>query len=402
MAIKLRELKRRIELEGVGETCSHFREALMEGLIKPDDVSIRDLAEAFVMTRDGSPCGREWVASLDPRRSGNVALLEADSAVDSSVFANLMAQVAYSAIMEGYDQSIFIHNRLCSVRQTKLKTEIIPGIAGIVEDMEDDIEELMPYPVTGFGEDYRSTPITKKKGRRLYVSKEAIFHDQTGLIAEAARSIGELMGLRDEKDFCRLVLGLVNNYKWRGTTYNTYQTAAPWINDKATNALVVASGWEQVDAMEELFNTMKDPNTGENITVVPKQILHMPARTHQFRQSLRATNVIRSGATTAAYSAVETPNTIEAYQLESSRWLYSELIAAGESAANAKDFWFFGDFQRAFECIENWPLTVSQMPANSEADFAQDIALGYKVSRKRVFAVKNPRYVARAYQAKTI
>jgi hypothetical protein len=397
--IKLRELRRRIELEGMKKTCRHFRKALMEGVLTADDMSIRDLAEAFVVTRNGDPCGREWVASMNPSRGEPVTLLEADGAVDSSIFANLTSQLAFSAIMEGYQLADFIHDELATTRPTKFRKEVIPGISGIVEDMTDDVAEGMPFQAVGFGEDYRETPLTTKKGRLIYVTKEAIFHDQTGLILEAARGIGELLGLRREKDFAKLLLGLSNNYKWRGTSYNTYQTAAPWINVKSGNGLVVANGWVQIDAVEQLFANMLDPNTGEPINVTVNQIVHMPPRTHQFRQVTRATNIRSEQATTGTHVQTDAPNTLDPYQLKVSKHVYKALTDSGVAASDAADWWFTGDFKAAIEWIENWPMLVAQMPTNAEAEFKQDIVLGFKASMKGVYAMKQPRKIVKSYQA---
>ena len=46
-----------------------------------------------------------------------------------------------------------------------------------------------------------------------------------------------------------------------------------------------------------------------------------------------------------------------------SRLAYRRLIAAGQTAAAAKKWWFFGDFRKAFAYMENWPITVTQSPA---------------------------------------
>ena len=64
MTLKYRELKRRYDLDGADQTVKHLSEALREGHLKPEDFSIRDLAEALV------PDGREWVRLLDPRSAG--------------------------------------------------------------------------------------------------------------------------------------------------------------------------------------------------------------------------------------------------------------------------------------------------------------------------------------------
>ena len=61
MSIRYRELKRRYELDGPTKTVEHLAESIREKHLKPEDFSIRDLAEALV------PDGHEWVRMLDPR-----------------------------------------------------------------------------------------------------------------------------------------------------------------------------------------------------------------------------------------------------------------------------------------------------------------------------------------------
>ena len=83
----------------------------------------------------------------------------------------------------------------------------------------------MPYPHLGFGEDYIETPSTTKRGFIVPVTKEAIFFDRTHLVLSRAAEVGEVLGLNKEKRLIDLVIGVTNNYKWKGTTYNTYQTS---------------------------------------------------------------------------------------------------------------------------------------------------------------------------------
>jgi hypothetical protein len=64
MTIKYRELRRRFDLDGAERTVQHLSEALRERHLRPEDFSLRDLAEALV------PDGREWVRLLDPRSAG--------------------------------------------------------------------------------------------------------------------------------------------------------------------------------------------------------------------------------------------------------------------------------------------------------------------------------------------
>ncbi len=400
MSLKYKELSRRVLMEGIGPTVDHLKLALADGDLNPRDFNIRDLAESLVFTRDGSPCGREWVNNVcNPHKGGGVVLLEADGAVDSTAFSNITGQIVFSEVMKGYEQPEFIYPKIARTYPSKFITEKIPGLTGISEDMDDDIQEGMQFPAVGFGEDYIETPKTVKKGRLINITKEAVFYDRTGLILDAARSVGELLGLRREKMACDVLAGITNNFKWKGTTYNTYQTSAPWINVKATNGLVAATGWQQVDAAEQLFTDMLDPHTGEPITVSPKSIITVPARKHTFRRVFAATNVKSSQATTSSHDGIDGPNTLDPYDLTFSKFLYRRIIASGVSAANAADWWFLGDFQRAFAWIENFPMAVLQAPVNSEAEFNQDIVARYRASMKGVYAVMEPRAAEKNYQA---
>src|SRR4029078_8926100 len=96
MTLKYRELKRRYDLDGAEQTVTHLSEALREGHLKPEDFSIRDLAEAIV------PDGREGGRPPDPRSAGGMSVLESAGAVDVTAFLNITGQVIYSKIMEAY------------------------------------------------------------------------------------------------------------------------------------------------------------------------------------------------------------------------------------------------------------------------------------------------------------
>ena len=45
--------------------------------------------------------------------------------------------------------------------------------------------------------------------------------------------------------------------------------------------------------------------------------------------------------------------------------------------------------------MENWPITVTQAPPNSEAEFTHDIVARFKASERGAAAVLNPRYVVK-------
>ncbi|MBS0207804.1 MAG: hypothetical protein JSS27_02520 [Planctomycetes bacterium] len=383
--IQYREIKRRCELDGVQRATAHLAEALRDKVLQPESFSLRDLAEALV------PDGHHWVRSLDPRNGGGTSLLEASDGVDVSAFLNITGQVIYARVMEAYTQEAFVVSKLVDTVPTRLDGEKIPGVTRIADDI-DEIAPGMPYPSLGFGEDYIETPSKSKRGFIVPVTKEAIFFDRTNLVLARAAEVGELLGLNKEKRLLDLVIGTTNNYKWRGTAYNTYASSGAWVNVKSGNAL---ADWTNVDAAEQLFAEMLDPNTGEPVLVQPNTVLVMPAYRHAahrvfYAPELRYTT--GGGPTSTAIAR----NPLGDYQVYDSRLAYRRLLAAGVSEANARQYWFLGDFRKAFAYMENWPITVTQSPMNSDADFDADIVVRFKASERGAAAVLNPRYVVKS------
>jgi hypothetical protein len=385
-AIKYRELKRMYEADGAEKTVRHLQEALEQGHLKAEDFSLRELAEATL-----SP---ERVRRMDPR-GGDTLLLEADEGTDFTAFSNLTGQVIRSKIMEAYTQEAFVVSKLVDAIPTRLDGERIPGV-GRIADQLDEIAPGMPYPNLGLSEDYIETPQTTKRGFIVPVTKEAIFFDRTYLILQRAAEVGEILGLNKEKRLLDLLIGQTNNYKWKGVSYNTYSAGtgtAPdgdWIN-KLDRELV---DWTDVDAAEQLFADILDPNTGEPVLIRATTVLVTPAYRHAAHRVFNAAEIEygadgRNTSTTAA-------NPLGNYRVTESRLAYRRLTAAGHAAADAKKWWFIGDFRRAFAYMENWPITVAVSPAGSEADFNQDIVVRYKASERGAAAVINPRYVVRS------
>jgi hypothetical protein len=105
----------------------------------------------------------------------------------------------------------------------------------------------------------------------------------------------------------------------------------------------------------------------------------------------RCDGVSACGGSTATVAA----NPLGNYRVEESRLAYRRILASGVAAADAKKWWFLGDFRKAFAYMENWPITVTQAPLGSEADFVSDIVLRFKASERGAAAVMNPRYVVK-------
>lgn len=383
-ALNYRELKRRYDMDGSDRTVRHLSEALADKSLQPEDFSIRDLAEALI------PDGREWVRTLDPRSAGEGPLLESSDGVDATAFRQIAGQVIHSKILEAYTQEAFVASKLVQTIPTRLDGEKIPGVTRVA-DTSDEIGQGMPYPSLGVDEDYIETPSTSKHGFIVPVTREAIFFDRTNLILTRAAEVGEVLGLNKEKRLLDLIVGVTNNYNHRGVQYDTYQTSSPWVNELASNELV---DWTSVDAAEQLFADMLDPATGEPVLLGATTALVMPAYRHAAHRTFNATEVNYTPA--GGHSTTVATNPLGSYRVEESRLAYRRVIASGVAAADAKKWWFLGDFRKAFAYMENWPITVTQAPLGSEADFTNDIVLRFKASERGAAAVLNPRYVVKS------
>ena len=383
-AIKYNELKKRYELDGPAKTVRHLSEALSKKELKPEDFSVRDLAETLV------PDGRHWVDLMSPRNDAAVSLTESIDGLDATAFLNLTGQLIYTKILEAYNSETFVLSKAVSTVPTQLDGERIPGAAPISDEIT-EVHPGMPYPHLGFGEDYIDTPSTVKRGLIVPVTREAIFFDRTHLILARAAEVGEILALNKEKRIAEMILGLKSLYSWKGTSYSTYYAGAsgdPWTNLLASNEL---TGQSSVDAAENLFANMLDPNSGEPVLIEADTVLVMPAK------RFTASEIFASQKLTYADGVLKSAvNPFADYKVISSRIAYQQLVKTDSSSAAAfAKYWFLGNFAKAFAYMENWPITVTHSASGSEADFNQDIVVRFKASERGTPAVLNPRYVVK-------
>ena len=370
--VKGRELKRRYELDGADKTCCHLREAIQEKHLKASDFSIKDLAENLV------PDGREWVANMDPRYKGSASVMEAAGAVDSSAFSNITGQIVYSAILDAHDDPSFIGDQLATTVPTTLSGEKFPGISGI-GDESDTIDEGMPYPLAGVSQSYIETPETDKRGMIVPVTKEAIFFDRTNLVLKRCSDVGRWLGVNKEKRIIDIATGQTNNWKKDGTAYNTYYASGG--HGKVNQHVAVLTDFTDINAAEQLFNALTDWDTGEPISVIPTTLLIPQALLNTAESILNSTE--QRTATASSANWVVGPNRYNGrYKILTSPLVYAQTSSAVK--------WFLGDFMKGFAYMENWPVTVTQAPANSEDEFKRDIVAQYKASERGVAAVIDP------------
>jgi hypothetical protein len=397
MAINYKELHKMSEGLEPAKFNNRLKECFASGQIKPRDFSIRRLAEVFM--------GHEFVEYANPKHEDPdryiklAKIKEAGSGVHTSTFSNITGQIVYSAIMEGYESAARVATRLVSTVSTNLSGEKIPGMQKLSDQGDDFIvNEGENYPNYGFGEDYIETPETVKRGFIVPVTLEAIFFDRTNLILTRASGGGETLGINKEKRLMDLILGITNNYKQTGTSYNTYRTTASAdgklpVNYLTDNELL---DYTDIDAVQQTFNQMTDPYTGEPILIEKATMLVAQAKEATAKRVLNSTEIRVDTATNSITTIGDTPSNLTAYTLETSPYVQSRLVANSSTETNANKTWIVGDFSKAFAYMENWGITTAQAPTNNQKMFEQDIMQQYKVSERGAAAVIDPRYVVKS------
>jgi hypothetical protein len=388
------------------------------GGILSGEFSVRDLAENLIVNRsDGQPVGRGFIQEyFDP--NDPEPLQEAMSAVDTTAFVGVQGQILVNALLQMYEQEEFVLSRAVPPTPTTLNGERIPGIARPGDPGEDMslVREGEDFKALGFGEEYVQTPATDKHGFIIPITREAVFFDRTGMVLDRARLAGEVLGLSKEKRLIGTVIGADNTYseKRKGDvvaqslkTYYSATDSGRWTNHFDGNGL---TDFTALDYAEQQFADITDPNTGEPINVGGLQLLAAKVKRRTIEQILTATQLYR----------LTTPGANQAPGLGSTayfpgavtiggNWLSGAGITAmlsqqvrqqlvvrfGITAAVANEYWFFGNFSKAFAYMENWPITVVQSPVNSEAEFTADVVFRFKASERGKAAIRDPRFVQR-------
>jgi len=381
--------------------CVHKLSKLLgEKKLRPDEFSIKELAESF--------CGTRWVQRLHPGNTGRFttrSLMEAGDGVDVSAFSNITGQLIFSKIHEGWEQVATIGDEIFETVPTKLDGEKIPGIGRITGEGQ-AVHPGMPFPEIGFGEQYWTTPSTIKHGAIVSLTKEAIFFDRTALILRRAAEMGERLKLNIEKRKLAVLAGITvqignesfngNNHSWKGVAYNTYATSANAIGINAQTSLPLTD-WRDIETLEQLFVDLLDPDTSNPIMINPDFLIVQPRKYLTSQRIVTATEV-RHGdhdATNAVVTLSKNPLAGRSYKVMASPLLYQLLISSGLTATQAAQYWWIGQSKKAFYYMQNWPLQVFQAPAQSIKEFEQDIVLRWRADERGVPWVADPRFVAR-------
>ena len=406
-----RTIARWITDHGYESANQTLREAVREHKINPEtDISIRGLAEGML--------GEDWVGKVKAYKDNPYRARESADAVDASVFASITGNLLIDTIREKYKNPEFIGDSITTkipITNGNLESIIEPYLSDVATPGDDAIiQPGMPYPSATFGPNYISLVKPVKYGLRCDVTWESIYADRTRQIIESAQSIGKAIGRAKEYRILKCLLGLTNNYTFSrdggaATTYATYQetlVTGRWVNHLDSQTL---NNWEDLNAVQQLFNEMRDPVTGEPIEIDANTLVVMPQLLMTANHILHSTQIRRGDGGVADATATYAPSGVKQYNVLTSKYLYklASTQASGAwtqqdnsttqsvTAAQAAQMWFVGDLPKAFYYREVYPLEVIQAPPLNPLDFDKDIVLSVKAREYGAAGVRDPRYVVR-------
>ena len=380
-----------IERDGFG------RPSIKAGSARPEEYDLVEVAEAI-----GEVFGfRNFARSLLDRREQlqfhGATALEAGPGIDPTVFGAINLFVSTTAglveakVIEKFNDPLYIGDQLVETMPTRLNGQKLIGVTGI-GDKAQSRSPGEPHPRAGFGQHYVQTPELEEKALAVEVTQEADFYDITGQVMMTAEGVGTELGYRKECTQADLVLGVTNPYVYNGTGYSTYQTTAPWINSH-TN---VMQDYSDLDNALDLLRAMTDPATGKEILVQARTILHMPERRTKFNTVLNAQEIRN---TTNTNTVTIAPNPIKGVYptVESQIWRNRVIGATGLNAGttHGPEYWYIGDFKKAFKWMEAWPLRVNPVSANEFVMRDRGLIGAFFANYRGIGAVVEPRYVVR-------
>lgn len=388
--------------EGVAVTqtcatlCEELKARFESGKLKADDISILDIAHATL--------GAEGVLSMmkDSDNRGSLERLKEEvDPVNLSAFNQITELLVLQGVVEGYRKPEFIGDSLVSHESSKEDNTREPGIDPIGDDAM-VVNEGEEFPDVKFGQDWIDIPRSVKRGMKIGLTREMVHFDRTGKVLEAAREVGYRVGANKEKRILSTVLGITNNFKRKGVARNTYVATGsgdPRVNMLAGNPLI---DWTDIDAVNQLFVGMVDDRTPapEPIAVVADTILVSPSRLLTARQILNATEVREVTNASNRTTIAANPLSGMPMTLLSSVWFDWVLTnLGGVSAANARDYWYMGEFKRAFMYRTIFPLQVRAAPANNPADFERDVIAQFRADERGTPYIRAPWMVAKSFNA---
>lgn len=402
--------------DGPYEFRARVSELRKRGVLNPDTLNFRGLLEGCMATpRDpfGERAKDSYVRGM---RLANRGMFEAMDAVGASTFADIGGQLLVDHVRDNYElamkevDQLGIPNR--SNPAQNLGTHKDPWLSRVYEEPQ-IVNPGQTFPWAHFSEQWATLPAPERRELGIAIEWEMIYADKTKQAFNRAQGVGEKMGLNKAKRILAVVTGLsytkgqqtyaAQQFNYNGTGYDVYGTSGLWINKKS--GLTVTT-YDHITSIEELFGHMTDLATGDSIDVAVdnRKVLCVWDKQWDLHGAMLASDVLRGSFPTSGDNIQQHYNSPlkSIYQVVPSKLLYNMLTThlpggANLTAAQAKQYLFWGNFAKAFGYREVYPITITQAPPQNPAEFYQSISIQVKTSEYGVPYSENPQEVVQTY-----
>lgn len=357
---------------------ANLQEAFTKGQIKPSELSLRPLFE--YMVPNGRELLNEW--AYQAKNGGYMHVTESIGGATLKGFSYITGQMIYTTVMEQWASPDFIADSLMTTIKSNLQQDLIPAVSGIA-DIAQPLDDLEPYPMATITDGGVRTPVTRRRGIQVAVSKDSVVFDRTGEVLRNAANVTEGLRINKEKRCIDTVVGILNTYNWNDQAYDTYLTSGLYVNTATSNAL---QDYTDIENAQVLLYEMKNPFTGEPIVTRSTSIL-VPHKLIQTARNVTNTTEIRTTTQGGALqSLAPSPRIVQGFDIISSPYV--------KARTSSDTTWFFGDFKKAFAYMENYPITVEPRPIGDDS-FSRGIVAGWAVFERGTPAVIEPRHVVK-------
>lgn len=363
------------------ETTALIAEGLKAGHIKSSEFNATDAFVSFF--------GYDRFSNLRASESASVAkVFQEAGAVMTTAFQNISQQFLSNIFMEAYQIPERIFMQMIPTVKTNRKFDRRAGISHVGDEFT-TVDEGKNYPLVGVSEDWFDTPEVKKRGAVVRITKETIIFDETNLVVDHVKFLGDWLGVNHEKRAIDCLIDentTAHRYNWKGTVYGSY-VDTPWDNLSASTPL---TDYNSLDTAFRVLESIVDPQTGEVQSVTGKHLIVARTKFNAAHNAIApmVKNTTPGYATTGNPVQSEIPNPVLKALGGAPTVLCSPLVA---TRLGTQTTWFLGDITKYAEYREVWPVTFDTMAAGTQLGFDADIVQQFKASSMGAYGVKQPR-----------
>lgn len=369
------------------------------------DHSIRNLAEVMLGGEDAVErwlkpnLVHETLIATDGRsvlEAGTNAQMPSQFA-NINAFTGVVAGLLEAGIMEAFQNPEYVISKMIPTkpsRQFEGRKEI--GIARPGDVMEER-QPGMPTKRFNLGEHWMTQPRTVENSGAIEVTQEAVFLDQTGQLSEQANSGGDWLAYRKELRCIDVFIGVVNNFNYKGTAYNSFISAGYFDNVVASNELLYT---DNLLAAEIKFRDMTDPDTGTrvlmspNTMVVNREYVGFAAAVNGGDTLMYRSKPADGAGVRQQYTSGPSVYKARGYDVIESALVFERITAANGlnlSTSNGKKYWWLFDRNKYMVYVENWGIRT-QTAAPGQLDMIdRGVVLYTKADERGIPWVVQPR-----------